>query len=158
MRRSDREQSRDFALELIDRCTYGVLSVSTGEETPYCLPLSLVRVEDSLYFHCARQGRKLDLLHKNPRVCVTFVGNSAPAYVAEKNMYTDYFQSAIVTGTAHELTGDEERLAALRAICQRLTPEGMGGDSFERAVSGSLSATGVWRIDMDQITAKAKLR
>lgn len=158
MRRSDREQDRGFALSLIDRCTYGVLSVSTGEETPYCLPLSLVRVDNSLYFHCAKQGRKLELLRKNPRVCVTFVGQSQPAYLAEKNMYTDYFQSAIVTGTAYELTGDREKLAALRAICQRLTPEGMEGDSFERAVSGSLAVTGVWRIDMDQITAKAKLK
>lgn len=157
MRRSDRAQSREFALELMDRCTYGVVSISTGEDTPYCLPLSLVRVDNRLYFHCAKAGRKLDLLRRNPRVCVTFVGASEPAYVAEKNMYTDYFQSAMVTGTAVEVLEEDEKLEALQALCTKMTPEGMTGDNFERAMAGSLAATGVWRIDMEEITAKAKL-
>lgn len=157
MRRSDRAQSREFALELMDRCTYGVVSISTGENTPYCLPLSLVRVDNRLYFHCAKAGRKLDLLRRNPRVCVTFVGASEPAYVAEKNMYTDYFQSAMVTGIAVEVLEEDEKLEALRALCTKMTPEGMTGDNFERAMAGSLAATGVWRIDMEEITAKAKL-
>ena len=157
MRRSDRAQSRDFALSLIDRCTFGVVAISTGEDTPYCLPLSLVRVDNALYFHCAKQGRKLDLLRKNPRVCVTFVGASEPAYVESGNMYTDFFQSAMVTGTAFEVSEDEEKTLALRALCAKLTPQDMTGDRFERAIASSLNATGVWRIEMEEITAKAKL-
>ena len=157
MRRSDREQSREFALALIDRCTFGVVSISTGEDTPYCLPLSLARVDNCLYFHCAKQGRKLDLLRKNPRVCVTFVGASEPAHIPETNMYTDFFQSAIATGTAFEVLDDGEKVEALRALCAKLTPQAMEGDYFDRAVASSLKATGVWRIEMDGITAKAKL-
>lgn len=157
MRRSDRAQSLEFAQALIDRCTYGVVAISTGEDTPYCLPLSLVRVDNRLYFHCAKQGRKLDLLHRNPKVCVTFVGTSEPAYVESNNTFTDYFQSAMVTGTASEVLEDDEKIEALRALCTKVTPEGMSGDNFERAVSGSLAVTGVWRIEMEEITAKAKL-
>lgn len=157
MRRSDRAQSLEFAQALIDRCTYGVVAISTGEDTPYCLPLSLVRVDNRLYFHCAKQGRKLDLLRRNPKVCVTFVGTSEPAYVESNNTFTDYFQSAMVTGTASEVLDDDEKIEALRALCTKVTPEGMSGDNFERAVSGSLAVTGVWRIEMEEITAKAKL-
>lgn len=157
MRRSDRAQSLEFAQALIDRCTYGVVAISTGEDTPYCLPLSLVRVDNRLYFHCAKQGRKLDLLHRNPKVCVTFVGTSEPAYVESNNTFTDYFQSAMVTGTASEVLEDDEKIEALRALCTKVTPEGMSGDNFERAVSGSLAVTGVWRIEMEEVTAKAKL-
>lgn len=157
MRRSDRAQSREFALALIDRCSFGVVAVSTGEDTPYCLPLSLVRVGNALYFHCAKQGRKLDLLRKNPRVCVTFVGKSEPAYVRAGNMYTDFFQSAMVTGTASEVLDDAEKRLALHALCTKLTPQAMEGDQFDRAVASSLAATGVWRIEMEELTAKAKL-
>lgn len=157
MRRSDRAQSLEFAQALIDRCTFGVVAISTGEDTPYCLPLSLVRVDNRLYFHCAKQGRKLNLLRRNPKVCVTFVGTSEPAYVEAKNTFTDYFQSAMVTGTASEVLEDGEKIEALRALCARMTPEGMSGDNFERAVAGSLAVTGVWRIDMEEVTAKAKL-
>ena len=70
MRRLDREQDRQFALSLIDRCTHGVMALSTGEDTPYCLPLSFVRVGDDLYFHCAAQGRKLELLRRCSSVCL----------------------------------------------------------------------------------------
>lgn len=157
MRRSDRAQSLEFAQALIDRCTYGVVAISTGEDSPYCLPLSLVRVDNRLYFHCAKQGRKLDLLRRNPKVCVTFVGTSEPAYVESNNTFTDYFQSAMVTGTASEVLEDDEKIEALRALCTKVTPEGMSGDNFERAVSGSLAVTGVWRIEMEEVTAKAKL-
>ena len=38
-----------------------------------------------------------------------------------------------------------------------MTPEGMVGDNFDRAVAESLAATGVWRIEMEEITSKAKL-
>ena len=48
MRRTDRAQDRSFSLSVIDRCTHGVMSLSTGEPTPYCLPLSFVRIEDAL--------------------------------------------------------------------------------------------------------------
>lgn len=157
MRRSDRAQSLEFAQALIDRCTYGVVAISTGEDTPYCLPLSLVRVDNRLYFHCAKQGRKLDLLRRNPKVCVTFVGTSEPAYVESNNTFTDYFQSAMVTGTASEVLEDDEKIEALRALCTKVTPQGMSGDNFERAVTGSLPVTGVWRIEMEDVTAKAKL-
>lgn len=43
MRRKDREMSREFGLEVIDRAAYGVLSVVDSDGAPYALPLSIVR-------------------------------------------------------------------------------------------------------------------
>lgn len=156
MRRSDREQSREFSLALMDRCTHGVAAISTGEDTPYCLPLSFVRVEDHLYFHCAKEGRKLDLLRRNPRMCITFVGDDEPAFVPPA-MYTTYFESVIVTGTASEVSDDREKIAALEALCRKVTPDHMG-ECFHQAIENSLAVTGIWRVDMDQIIGKAKLK
>ncbi len=156
MRRSDREQSREFALDVIDRCSHGVMAVSTEDGTPYCLPLSFAREGNSLYFHCAREGRKLDLLRRNPRVCITFVAEDTPVFV-EPHMYSTWYQSAVVTGTAAEVESDGEKTAALRALCTKLLPDHMG-DTFDQAVAASLRAVSVWRIDMDQVSGKAKLR
>lgn len=155
MRRKDHSRGKEFSLELIDRCTHGVMALTTGEDTPYCLPLSLVRVGDALYFHCAHQGRKVELMRTNPKVCVTFVGGDRPAYL-DKGEYTTFFQSVIVTGTVREVTDDGEKTEALRALCQKLTPQAMDGDKFERAIAHSLPATGVWRIDMEDISGKEK--
>ena len=154
MRRNDRAQSREFSLALIDRCTHGVMALSTGEAVPYCLPLSFVRVGDDLYFHCAQEGRKIDLLRRFPQVCVTFVGEDRPAFVAPA-MYTTYFQSAIVTGTAVETTDPAEKVEALRALCRKMTPEFM--NNFQAAVEKSLTVTSVWKVHMEDISGKAKL-
>ena len=154
MRRNDRAQDRAFTLSLIDRCTHGVMAVSTGEPAPYCLPLSFVRIGEDLYFHCAREGRKLELLRRFPQVCVTFVGGDQPAFVPPA-MYTTYFQSAIATGTASEVEDPSEKAAALRALCQKLTPGHMEG--FEAAMEKSLSATAVWKVRMETLSSKAKL-
>ncbi len=154
MRRNDRAQGRDFSLALIDRCTHGVMAVSTGEPIPYCLPLSFARVGDDLYFHCAREGRKVGLLRRFPQVCVTFVGEDRPAFVAPAT-YTTYFQSAIVTGTASEVDDPAEKTQALRALCQKVTPEAM--DSFPSAIEKSLAVTAVWKIHIEEVSGKAKL-
>lgn len=154
MRRSDRAQDREFSLALIDRCTHGVMAISTGEPAPYCLPLSFVRLGGDLYFHGARQGRKTDLLRRFPKVCVTFVGDDRP-YFTPPAMYSTWFQSVIVTGTASEISDPTEKTEALRALCRKMTPDAM--DGFLPAVEESLAVTAVWKIHMEEISGKAKL-
>ena len=72
MRKSEREIAdvhEKFAALL--RCGYMTLAVE-GEGAPYCVPLNfgaeLAGDTLVLYFHCAKEGKKLDLLRKNPRV------------------------------------------------------------------------------------------
>ena len=156
MRRKDRQRDEAFCLDLIDKATNGVMAIATGEDTPYCLPLSFVRTEKSLYFHCAKEGRKIDLLRANPKVCVTFIGYDSPTYQAEDNNFTTLFASAIVTGSAYEVTEDDEKIEALRALCKKLLSQAMTGDNFDRAIQTSLPVTAVWRIDLEEISGKAR--
>jgi len=137
---------------VIDRSAYGTAAFFTGAETPYCIPLSLVRLGDNLYFHCAFQGRKLELLRVDPRVCVCFVTDAVPAYLPEENEYITYYKSAVVRGTAFEVTDPAQKIAALRALCEKLTPDHMSG--FDQAVSRSLPGTAVWGIRMEDATGK----
>lgn len=155
MRRKDRERGRDFAFELIDRCEYGVAALAGGEG-PYAVPLSFVRIGDALYFHCALEGTKLDLLRRDGRVCVTFVAGTEPYYDQEANSYSTRYQSAVVSGTAFEVSGAEEKTDVLRALCEKLTPGGM--DGFERAAARSLPATAVWGVRIETVTGKERSR
>lgn len=150
MRRSDRQRDKEFALAVIDACEYGVCAFDAPQGQPYCLPLSMVRVGDELYFHCALEGLKLDLLRRSGRVCVSFVGRN----IAAKDKFTTYFQSAVVTGQAREITDPKEKIEALRALCQKLTPSNM--EKFDRAIAKSLAVTGVWAIHMEEIQGKEK--
>lgn len=153
MRRKDRERDRGFALEVIDSCEYGVAAMTDQENgMPYCIPLSMVRDGEVLYFHCALEGRKLELLRRNSRVCVSFVGSN----VASEDDFTTYFRSACVKGTAFEVLDEQEKIHALRVLSQRLTPGAMPG--FEEEISRYLGVTGVWGIRMEEVTGKEKKR
>ena len=150
MRRKDREQTREFGLELTDRCEYGVMALIDSEDKPYAVALNLVRDGEKLYFHCAMDGKKTDSLRKNPDVCISFTGGVKP--VPDK--FTTLYRSAIVRGRAAEVTDTDEKIHGLRLLCEKLAPTNMA--DFDNAIERSLHRTAVWRIDIDEVTAKEK--
>lgn len=73
MRKSDRE-IRDYneILRLLDECQTIRLALH-DEPYPYVVPLSYGWEDRDgklfVYFHCAKEGKKLDLIAKNGNVC-----------------------------------------------------------------------------------------
>lgn len=150
MRRKDREMNKEFALKVIDKCCYSVLSVISPENKPYAVPLSMARIKNELYFHCAVTGKKLDALKYDPSACVVCVGNTKP--VPKK--FTLEYESAIIEGTAMQVTDISEKIIALKAIAMKYTPENI--KKFNSAVEKSIGITDIWKISMDKITAKCR--
>ncbi len=149
MRRKDREKDIEFALEVADKCEYGVMSLCCGD-MPYCIPISHVRKDDVIYFHSAMEGTKTDILRKNPNVCLAFVGDTR---IPEGKFTTEY-ESAVIKGVASEVTDDGEKTEALRILCLKLTPGNMC--DFDSAIKRSLARTAVWKIQITQTTGKSK--
>ena len=149
MRRRDREMPKEFALEIADKCEYAVLSM-VDADAPYAVPVSIARDGDSIYFHCAKEGRKTDILKAYPRVCLVCVGDVRPA----EDKFTTEYESAIITGNAREVLKESEKIRALRVISERYTPSNMS--RFEAAVEKSLARTAVWKIDIATISGKRK--
>lgn len=151
MRRKDREMSKDFALEVADKCEYAVLSMTDARNNaPYCVPISIVRVQQTVYFHCAKEGEKIDCLRANPQVCLACVGDTHRM----PNIFTTEFESAILRGTASEVTDAQEKITALKYLCERHTPTNMA--NFDSEVASSLDRTAVWKIEIESITGKRK--
>jgi hypothetical protein len=150
MRRKDRETSREFALEIVDKCEYAVLSVIDADGLPYCVPITIVRDGEAVYFHCAKDGAKIDAMRKNPNVCLACVGNTNRL----KDKFTTEFESAIVKGKAEEVYDENEKIHALKLLCERHTPTNMA--NFDAAIERSLSRTAIWKISVVSITGKQK--
>lgn len=150
MRRSDREMPKEFALEIVDNCAWATVSMIDADGQPYCVPVSIARAGEQLYFHCAQKGKKTDALRKNPKVCVSCVGDVCPS----KTEFTTGFASATIFGQAREVADEQEKIQALKLICERYTPENMA--NFDSELARSLRVTAVWRIDMEEITGKQK--
>ena len=146
MRRQDKEVSRDIALEIIDRCSYGTLA--TIGEMVYAVPLSMARDGETLYFHGAKEGHKTANLNQNPSCCVSFVGQTN---IPEGEFNISY-ESATVFGKAVEVTEKGEKIHALKVISEKYTPNNMA--NFDKVVEGAISCVAVWKISIDTVTGK----
>ncbi len=149
MRKASREMDAAFALEVFDKAPYVTVSMTRPDGTPYGLPLSLVRTDDrTFYFHCALEGEKLDCIGHQPNVFLSAVTKCAPTVGPKDGSFTLQFKSATAKGTAQLVSNREEKIEALRAICQRFLPQHM--DAFDDAIARSLEHTGVVKITLTE--------
>lgn len=149
MRKCSRARDAEWALEVFDKAPYVTVSMTRPDGTPYGLPLSLVRSDRSrFYFHCADEGEKIDCLKMNPTVSLSAVSRCSPKFEEDKGNYTEHYRSAIAVGKAEQVTDDEEKIMALRLLCQRFLPNHM--DRFDEAIRRSLSYTTVIRITLTE--------
>ena len=151
MRRKDREQDEDFALAVVDQCTYSVMATVDQDGSPYCIPISPAREGKWLFFHSAQEGHKIDNLRQRNKVCISCVGEqeAIPGKFALK------YKSTVIFGAVTEVTEREEKIRAMNLICKRYTPGNMA--AFDTYIEKQLDATSVWKIHMDEISGKARL-
>ena len=106
-----REIERLLETELVAR-----IGCHVGGRT-YVVPVSYVYFDDALIGHCAT-GLKLDMLRKNPQVCIE---------VDQIDDLTNW-RSVIAWGWFEELDGDEAE-SALNLLMARLMPFAASGTS-----------------------------
>ena len=139
--------SAEWALEVFDKAPYITVSMTDEDGNPYGLPLSLVRTDEkTFWFHCATEGKKLDVLKANPRVFLSAVTKCRPLRGPKDGSFTLEFQSATAVGIAEIIEDENAKKEVLRAICQRFLPQQM--DGFEQAAARSLHRTAIVRITL----------
>ncbi|MDE6290202.1 MAG: pyridoxamine 5'-phosphate oxidase family protein [Muribaculaceae bacterium] len=149
MRKASRQKDAAWALEVLDRAPYVTVSMTRLDGSPYGLPLSLIRSDDkTFYFHCAGDGEKIDCLKSNPIVSLSAVSKCTPKYEEEKNNFTEYFHSAIALGKAEFVEDRDEKILALRLLCERFLPKHM--EHFDEAIARSLDRTTIVRITLTE--------
>ena len=149
MRKASRQQSTQFTFEVFDKAPYITVSMVRPDGTPYGVPLSVVRRDETtFYFHCADEGDKIDSILTNPTVSLSAVSKCSPHYEKEKNNFTEYYNSAIAIGTASIVNDNNEKIEALRLICKRFLPAYM--NHFDEAIKRSLDRTTIVRITLSE--------
>lgn len=149
MRLKDQQLDAAEANEIMNRCTNGVLSVNGDNGYPYGVPVSYAYADGRIYFHCAREGYKVDLLKKDPHVSFTVVAQDD---IIPEDFNTLYI-SAIAFGRARLIDDPEEMRKIHGYIIDKYSKghEESGG----RYLDSSISEIYMVEITVDHITAKA---
>jgi cytidylate kinase len=156
LRRKDRMLEDEKGMALLERGEYGMLALCGDGEAgawPYAVPLSYILMDGVVYFHCAKEGRKTDMLARNNRVCFTVVSDTQPVY---SKGFSTYYESVMVFGHVSPVEDEEEKYRALFRLAEKYLPDHM--DKADGDIRHSFSRTAVFRISLERVTAKGKPR
>ncbi|MHB8996085.1 MAG: pyridoxamine 5'-phosphate oxidase family protein [Armatimonadota bacterium] len=150
MRRADREITDQSELEaLLKQGKVLNLGLWDGDEV-YVVPLNYGYRDGALYVHSALEGRKIDILRQNSRVCFSITITQQIEEAEEPCEWGTTFCSLIGYGVAHFLETPEEKLHGLEAFMAQFTAK---PQEFSDKM---LEVTAVIRLDITELTGKRR--
>lgn len=150
MRRKERQLSNEITEKILAGCTNGVLSVIGDDGYPYGVPVSYAYADGKIFFHCAKEGHKVDAIKNNPKVSFTVIAQDD---VIPQEYGTD-FASVIAFGKASFIEDPEEILQSHIHIIEKYSKDYYDGgiEYFNKA----RAAMRMVRIDIEHLTGKGK--
>jgi nitroimidazol reductase NimA-like FMN-containing flavoprotein (pyridoxamine 5'-phosphate oxidase superfamily) len=148
MRRKDREINDIGTIEgIIGKGQVCRLALSENER-PYIVPLCFGYEDNTLYFHSAHEGKKLDMLRKNNNVCFEIDTDYELVKGKKACDCSMKYRSVIGFGKAELVEDIESKRRALNIIMQNYL-EG----SFEYPEE-SIENTVIIRVEIESMTGK----
>lgn len=151
MRRKDKEISDPCEMvSILNKAEYVTIAMCAGDE-PYLVTIS--HAYDGgrrcIYFHCAREGRKVEVLRANSRVWGQALIDGG--YVQGRCEHR--FRTAQFSGRVAFVEDQEEKRRALRLMMEKLdkAPDAVA----EQVTPESLAKVMIGRIDIDFMSGKA---
>lgn len=151
LRRKEKEITDDKTIkEILKGGKYTTISMSKDNE-PYIVTLSYGydKSKHALYFHCAKEGQKIDFIKSNPYVCGT---------VIEDNGYEDgcgqAFRSVVFRGKMAIVEELHEKKYGFDVILNQLEkdPNAIKNKSLKK--DEKYEESGMLRLDISDISGK----
>lgn len=153
MRRRDREiKEFDEIVKIIKKCDSLVLGLN-DEGYPYLVPLNFgMNIEDGqlyLYFHCAKEGKKLDLIQKDNRATFEMDCNHNFILYEERMSCTMGYESVIGQGTI-EIVAEDKKYDALKILMRQYHAEDFQFNT------DMIKVTTLLRLKVEKLTGKRR--
>ena len=147
MRRFKQEASAEECMAVLESAPRGILSVLGENGYPYGVPMNYVLADNKIYFHCAREGHKLDAARSNEKVCFTVL--SEPT--RNPGEWWNCFTSVVCFGRIAEVNDEGRKDFLLRALGAKLFPAGY---DIEADMAGNSGRALVLELTIDHISGK----
>lgn len=156
MRRADREikdvQRISEIIQSCDCCRLGLMEENGVYVVPLNFGYTCVHGEHAFYFHCAREGKKLTLIRRNPAVGFEMDCHHAVLPGASACDFAFRFRSVIGKGIAALVEEPTEKRKALECIMRHYS------DREEWVFTDAqIEAVAVIRLDVTEIACKEHL-
>lgn len=138
-------------LKILDKSKIVHIGLVDGDE-PYVVPMNYgytyENAKFTIYMHGATEGKKLDIMRKNPKVFFSIECDIEPFDGQVACQYGTSYSSIMGKGVAQILETPDEKMQGLTLFMK--TQTGLDFEFNERLVS----AVSVIKIDVNELTAK----
>ncbi len=136
---------------IIAKCDVCYVGLADTDGTPYVLPMNFGYKDGIIYLHSGQEGRKIDLLKRNNRVCITFCSDRVLSYQSEQVAcsYTMKSKSVIARGTACFEEDFDKKVEILNIFMKHYS------DKEFKYSDPAINNVKVWKVEIDNITCKA---
>ena len=148
MRRQDLALSAEESLAIVDQVQFAVLSLVDAAGRPYGVPLDYVRRGPVLYFHGAREGRKVSAMQRNPQGCAVIIGDNE--IIPEK--LGRHYKTVIVEGAIELVDDPDAKRQVMAWVVERKSPDYM--DRGQRVIEKMLDRVLVYKMSMEIVSGK----
>jgi nitroimidazol reductase NimA-like FMN-containing flavoprotein (pyridoxamine 5'-phosphate oxidase superfamily) len=149
MRKANREIKDKAAIRAVMEealvCRIGL----SDDGMPYIVPMNFGLGENCLYLHCATEGRKLDIIRRNNRICFEMDLLRGIRQGQESCGWGARYESVIGFGRAVFMDDPAEKRSALDRIMEHCGATGPFSYPDE-----TLARTAVIRIDIESVMGK----
>lgn len=118
MKRITQILSEEDTNRIMMTASSGVLALTGDGGYTYAVPLSFAYEDSRIYFHCAKEGHKIDALNNNNKVSFCVIDKDEVIPEAFNTIY----RSVIAFGRARILDDDRERMEALESLIRKYSP------------------------------------
>ena len=120
MRRFKQQMSDEECVALLEQAPRGILAVMGDGGYPYTVPLDFLYADGHLYFHCAREGHKLDAISRCDKASFCVLSNGAK----EPDSWWYHFESVVCFGRIGIVDDPARTDTLLRQIAAKYFPQG----------------------------------
>ena len=148
MRRKDKEITERSVLETIITNSVICRLAFVHGNRPYMVPLNFGYCDNTLYFHSAPVGKKIEIIKTNPNVCFELDNNTVLVEAEVACAWSMKYQSVIGFGKACLIEDDLEKHTALNIIMQHYS----GRDFY--VPETELLRVAVFKVEIESMTGK----
>ena len=148
MRRKEKEITDRIEIESIIKQSQVCRLAMVDDQTPYLVPLCFGYRDGVLYFHSAKEGKKIDILKQNNSVCFEFEEVSGLSTGKTACDWGINYRSVIGFGKAVILEDQAEKRSALEVITAQYA------DKDYKLTDGAVKETLVIKVDIESMTGK----
>ncbi len=149
MRRFKQQISKEKCKELLQKLPRGVLSVLGDDDYPYGLPINFFydETENKIYFHCAKEGHKIDALRKHDKASLCIFDEG----YRKDGDWALNINSVIVFGKIRFVEEVEETIEKVRMLGLKHYPT---PESVEEEIKKAASRVQLLEMTIEHVTGK----